>query len=101
MAGKTPGDRRERPLPRPPPSRSWPRPQHGSVQLLLQARGVVARLLGGTAGGVEVRPGLVGLLARLLGGGERGLQPLGRAFGGLLRAVELALAGAALGAGLA
>ena len=71
------------------------------VQLLFEARGVVARLLGRLAGGVEVGLGLVGLLAGVLGGGERVLEALGGALGRLLRAVELALAGAAFGARLA
>src|SRR5262245_58537507 len=61
---------------------------------------MVARLVGRCAGGVEVGLGLLGLLAGVLGGGERGLEPPGGALRGLLRAVELALAGAALGARL-
>src|SRR4029079_18111008 len=68
------------------------------VKLLFQARGMVARLPGRRPGGVEVRPGLLGLLAGVLGGGARGLEALGGALGGLLRAVELAFAGAPFGA---
>src|SRR3954454_13604185 len=70
------------------------------VKLLFQARGVVARLLGRRPGAVEVRLGLLGLVAGVLGGGERGLEALGGALGGLLRAVELAFARPPLGARL-
>src|SRR4051794_28051042 len=70
------------------------------VKLLFQARGMVARLLGRRPGVVEVGLGLLGLLASVLGGGERRLEALGGALGGLLRAVELTFAGPAFGARL-